>query len=117
MENNALTPKNSFILMGIKNKFNLEFAQYNSICRVLIYNAYHQKEIFIKAYDEKVHNFDDVYSIGIDLLYARLADSIDLALTVIKEIRDLDITPKEFFLYPPVKELLILANIFNPQMS
>ena len=83
--------------MGISHQFNHEFAQYNSICRAFVYNAYHQKKIFIKAYDEKVHNFDDVYSIGIDLLYARLSDSIDLALTVIKEIRDIDITPKEFF--------------------
>ena len=70
---------------------------YNSVCRAFVYNAYHQKKIFSKSYDEKVHNFDDVYSVGIDLLYARLSDSIDLALTVIKEIRDLDITSKEFF--------------------
>lgn len=83
--------------MGISHQFNHEFAQYNSICRAFVYNAYHQKKIFIKAYDEKVLNFDDVYSIGIDLLYARLSDSIDLALTVIKEIRDVEITPKEFF--------------------
>ena len=61
---NIATGEVKFSLMGVEHVFGKEFVEYNAVRKIFVVNAYNKRKEFSSEYDRRVHNFDELYSVG-----------------------------------------------------
>lgn len=87
--------ENTFSILGCEYTFKPNFVTYNSVHRIFVANAYKKRKEFTAEYNERVHNFDEFYSVGIKIFEQKIFETNDLSVKIVKQIRGISITPEE----------------------
>ena len=87
--------ENTFSILGYEHTFNPRFVTYNSVHKIFIANAYKKRKEFTAEYNERVHNFDEFYSVGLKIFEKKIFETADLSVKVVKQIRGISIAPEE----------------------
>ena len=94
---NIATGEVKFSLMGVEHVFGKEFVEYNAVRKIFVVNAYNKRKEFSSEYDRRVHNFDELYSVGMKLFADKLRETLDMAVGVIKRTRNVNISTEKFY--------------------